>query len=515
MAYVQRALERYERYGLDATVAYYSSEASIEGERYLLIIDGDDGVLRAMPFYRQLLGGRHVDADELLALATQEGRWLDRMGLHPVFTDGGLMVRQRPLRSYLILRDGLLFVSSHSVLLENLADATVDYLNRAIALYESEGLDATVAHYGSRDSLEGQLYLFLVGADDIYLAHPIFPHLVGTDIKDVVASVGHQLGREIAQATEEGIWVEYLWPNPVTGIEEPKSTWAVRHDGLIFASGYYLSGETADAPSWYDADPREHTVGYVERAIARYERDGLDSMVAYYNSVASFEGEWYLFAMDEDDIYIVHPLLPRLVGTDVKDVVASDGHDLGREIAGATEDGLWVEYLWPHPVTLADVPKVGYAVRHDGIIFASGYYPVVADPGDRTKDYVRRAMDHYDREGAEAAVAYYNSRRSVEGSHSLLMVDPEGVIVAAAAAPELVGLEATEFTGIVAGEPIGEELLGATEDGHWFTYLWPNQRTAGVLTIHLWIARHEGYVFASAYYAHFRDPVDGNRDGQD
>ena len=125
----------------------------------------------------------------------------------------------------------------------------------------------------------------------------------------------------------------------------------------------------------------------MNRAIERYERDGLDSMTAYYNSVASFEGQFYLFAMDENDIYFVHSLLPRLIGTDIKDVVGSDGFELGKEIAKATEEGIWVEYLWPHPVTLKEVPKVGYAVRHDGLIFASGYYPGVEDPEAYTKDY--------------------------------------------------------------------------------------------------------------------------------
>ncbi len=45
---------------------------------------------------------------------------------------------------------------------------------------------------------------------------------------------------EIARATEDGHWIHYLWPNPAAGrLEEPKHTWAIRHDGLIFGSGYY------------------------------------------------------------------------------------------------------------------------------------------------------------------------------------------------------------------------------------------------------------------------------------
>jgi len=202
---------------------------------------------------------------------------------------------------------------------------TREYVMRAIEHYDRDGREAALAYYNSQASLDGQFYLFLIGADDIYLAHPIFPHLIGTDIKDVVGSDGQELGKEIALATEDGIWVEYLWPHPVTRREQQKVTWAIRHDGLIFASGYYAGAPEAGSPAWRDADPREYTVQYVNRAVERYEQEGLESFLNYYNSVASFEGQWYLFATDADDIYHVHPLIPDLIGTDIKAVVGWDG----------------------------------------------------------------------------------------------------------------------------------------------------------------------------------------------
>ncbi len=502
-AYVEAGIGLYERDGADAAFAYYSDQASIEGERYLIVLDGDDGTVMAMPFYQDIvLGRQHSYASPFLARATEAGDWIDHRELHPVLTDDGVVVREDQLRSYIILHDGWLFMSSHSLLLENLEGATQDYVNRAIAHYESEGLDATVAHYNSQDSLEGRFYLFLIGADDNYLAHPIFPHLIGTDIKEVVGSDGQELGKEIAQATGDGIWVEYLWPDPISRAEGPKITWAVRHDGLIFASGYYVGAVDAATQPWQDADPREYTVQYVERAIALYESDGLEAMLNFYNSVASFEGAWYLFATDANDIYHVHPLLPRLIGTDIKDVKGSDGYELGKELAKAVDggEGVWVEYQWQHPVTLAEVPKVGYAVRRDGMLFASGYYPAADDPEASTQAYVQRAIEYYDREGAEATLAHYNSQASIDGSNWLMIVGPEGDFAAAAVAPELVGQPASAFRGILAGEPIGEEMLGATEEGHWFKYVWPNPRASGVLVVNLWIIRHDGYVFSSAYY---------------
>ena len=159
-------------------------------------------------------------------------------------------------------------------------------------------------------------------------------------MKEVTDTTGYELGKEIAEAAEAGHWVDYLWPHPVTGVAEPKAAYVVRHDdGLIFASGYYTPDPGTEPPAWKDADPREYTVTYVEEAIDRYERDGLESLKAYYNSVASFEGQWYLFVTDADDTYIVHPLIPTLIGTDVKTVTSSDNPDLGRQIADATSEG--------------------------------------------------------------------------------------------------------------------------------------------------------------------------------
>ena len=133
-------------------------------------------------------------------------------------------------------------------------------------------------------------------------------------------------------------------------------------------------------------------------------------------------GEWYLFAVDENDIYVLHGLFPRLIGTDIKNVTDSTGYELGKDIALATEEGRWIEYLWPHPVTLTEVPKVAFARRHDGYVFASGYYPVPGEPGAYTQGYVQKAIDLYDSDGLDATVAHYNSRESLDNQWYLTLV---------------------------------------------------------------------------------------------
>ena len=490
-AYVEAAIARYERDGREATLAYYTSPESIEGERDILIVRVSDWTILASALYPTLVGNNTVAGPgtpigTLLPQVTAEGSWAESIRNNPVTG------QQEPALAFAILHDGLVFISAHSIVREDLADVTVDYVQRAIELYDRDGLEATIAYYDSRESVDGQFYLFLIDENDIYLAHPIFPHLKGTDIKDVVGSDGQELGKEVAAATEEGHWVNYLWPNPETGFEEPKSAWVIRHDGLIFASGFYTPDPNAEPPAWKDAEPREYTVTYVEKAIARYDRDGLEAMKHYYNSVASFEGQWYMFIMDANDIYIVHPLLPHFIGTDIKDVVGSDGYELGKAIAQATEEGHWVNYLWPHPFTLQDVPKVAYVVRHDGLIFASGYYPV-EDPRAKTQAYVAEAIAYYNENGREATVAYYNSEDSIDGQWYLLLFDENNLFLANPLFPDLIGLD-IKITRL----PV-EEIVVATEEGLWVKYPLDNPTTPEKEEKHAWVVRHDGLIFLSGY----------------
>ena len=500
-AYVMNAIAYYDANGRDTTVDRYRSAASVTGGRSLTLLDANTSILLV---YRTIpaLQGQYVGPGStfpgfqaFLANATAEGQWITTRAVNPDTK------REEPRRIFFILHGGLVFMSSHSVLVEDVEQSTKEYVKRAIKYYDANGLDATVARYNSPDSLDGQFYLFLIGADDNYLAHPIFPHLIGTDIKDVKDSDGYELGKEIAKATQAGHRVEYLWPHPVTRQELPKVAWVVRHGGLIFASGYYTGGSEDKEPPWQNADPREYTVQYVNRAIERYERDGLESMLNYYNSVASFEGQWYLFATDANDIYHVHPLIPDLIGKDIKTVSSSDKPNLGKEIAAATEAGVWVEYLWPHPVTLREVPKVGYAVRKDGMIFASGYYPQVDDPAGHTKDYVQKAINYYKANGQDATVAHYSSQASADGQWNLTLADANDndKVLVALLSPGLVGTDLKDL-GKGQRRQVGKEMAAATTDGLWVSHVWPNIRSSETLYAHNWAKRYAGLLFISRYY---------------
>ncbi len=111
-------------------------------------------------------------------------------------------------------------------------------VDQALERYESEGREATIAHYNSPDSVDGPWYVFIIDGKGYTIGHPR-EEIRGRDPSLRVDTTGYFYGDDLLSATEEGRWVTYVFLNPATGQEELKHTWAVRHDGLLFATGWY------------------------------------------------------------------------------------------------------------------------------------------------------------------------------------------------------------------------------------------------------------------------------------
>ena len=93
---------------------------------------------------------------------------------------------------------------------------------------------------------------------------------------------GYNFGPEILSATEEGKWVSYVYQNPEsgslgsdhTGVMQLKNAWVVSHDGLLFASGWYVIAD-------------EFTKAFVAAGVAKFREVGLEGTVEYFNSPGS------------------------------------------------------------------------------------------------------------------------------------------------------------------------------------------------------------------------------------
>ena len=119
-----------------------------------------------------------------------------------------------------------------------------DMVAKAIALYDEKGEAAlAIFNEGKASGFEdGEVYIVVQsrGPDAKVLAHAANPKLVGTLLKDIQDPKGVKFGEDMsAQATPEGAWFDYTWPDPVTGELARKTSWYVLHGDLVFLAGIY------------------------------------------------------------------------------------------------------------------------------------------------------------------------------------------------------------------------------------------------------------------------------------
>ena len=96
----------------------------------------------------------------------------------------------------------MLFASGYYPQVEDPTAHTKAYVQKAIEYYEANGLDATIAHYNSPESVDGQWSLTMADENDVVRVAVLAPHLVGTDLKDVGADRIRNIGEEMAAASE-------------------------------------------------------------------------------------------------------------------------------------------------------------------------------------------------------------------------------------------------------------------------------------------------------------------------
>ena len=251
--------------------------------------------------------------------------------------------------------------------------------------------------------------------------------------------------------------------------------------------------------------PADYTKFFVNNAISRYESEGLEATLAYYNREESIDGQWYVFIVDENDIVAAHPDA-RLLGLDLKGWVGTDanGYDFGLEMLSATGAGKWVSYVYRNPENggigsgnFGDLElKNSWVVRRDGLLFGSGWY---IDADEFTKMLVSVAVDQFRSGGLEAtmayfagpesvlaglevAIAYYNEAETVDGKWSAFIALAENGTIVAHSDPARIGSNLQDL--------FGTSSIEATEQGGWVT----------TDTARMWVAGSGGFVFGSGWH---------------
>ena len=144
-----------------------------------------------------------------------------------------------------------------------------------------------------------------------------------------------------------------------TGTLQLKNAWVVRHDGLLFASGWYIIADeftksfVAAAVLVFRSVGLEGTIAYFNSPESDFA--GLTAAIEYYNSAENVEGDWFAFIADDSGTIVDH-YDKGMVGRDLKDL-------LGTDMFEATAEGNWV--------TTEDVRV--WVVSDGGMTFGSGW----------------------------------------------------------------------------------------------------------------------------------------------
>ena len=254
----------------------------------------------------------------------------------------------------------------------------------AIAKYDADGLESALAHYNDPASIDGQWYVFIIDGDGTIIGHYDagrrglnLNDWVGTDLN------GYRFGPQMLAADENGRWVPYVYTNPERGSLadadsdsfELKNAWVVRHDGLLFGSGWHVDADVF-LPALISEAAERFSSGGLEATLAFYNDPqgiaaGLIPTVQYYNSTETLDGYFSGIIAAQGGEILAH-FDAALIGTSIEEL-------LGPAIRNVTADGGWI--------TADDNPAEAggprtmriWAVDVDGTLIGGGWYSLHDD----------------------------------------------------------------------------------------------------------------------------------------
>ena len=134
--------------------------------------------------------------------------------------------------------------------------------------------------------------------------------------------------------------------------------------------------------------------------------------------------------------------------------------------------------------------------------------PPRTDPEEYTKYVVQNAVNRYESHGLEPTLEHYNQPRNVNGQWYVFIIGEDGTIISHHNADRL-GLDLNGWVGTdTNGYNFGPEMLSATEEGKWVSYVYQNP-ASGSLTPgswgqeelkNAWVVRRDGMLFGSGWY---------------
>lgn len=257
MEAVDEAIDHYDNEGLQAALDRHNSADSVQGERYVFVIDTDTGTMighwdadRRGESLRDWLGTDlhgYEFGSEMLS-ADEDGKWVTYTFVPPdalaagSFAQGNLHIKHSWVRRH----DGLLFGSGWYMDNDDFIEAVVDAAADVVADGVpddltgqldlgglAEAIPDTMAYYNATEAHDGLWLGFVAARDGLVVSAEHNPELIGTDITDL-------LGTGVLDGADpDGEWITE------TGSEAAATSvrvYARTVEDLVIAAGWYQLG---------------------------------------------------------------------------------------------------------------------------------------------------------------------------------------------------------------------------------------------------------------------------------
>ena len=410
-------------------------------------------------------------------MAVSGGAWAAYMSVNPD-------TRTRQLeRAWLFQHDGYVFGSGYFA-----PDARVQQMvDGALLLYGERGEEAFGMITPRTPPGTVALHPFVLNATTAEaMAGGAYPQLLGAISDALLNGADRPYGEIQDDLNRDGAtWASYMLTNPHTRTEQLMRTWLHLHDGLIFASGYYLP----------DSRARSLTDGIV----SIYDRDRVGALER-------------VRALAEDPrpifIFVVNPVTQTVL-VDSSGVLDFDAHwtsyiPLDRPIVALLLDitrhgSIWGNMVLTNPDTGTEQVRRSLATMHGDLsVFVTGYFI----PDSEAQSVVDHSILLYESEGMAAFDRITpDEPAATDATYPFVVNATTWRTVAHGADPDLVDTCCSDAIRHASDRSFGAIQEDLDRDGGtWVEYDSRNPDTGTIQTKRSWLFQHDGYVFGSGYY---------------
>ena len=141
---------------------------------------------------------------------------------------------------------------------------------------------------------------------------------------------------------------------------------------VLFLSALLATGLSAAA----ELGTADEAIAMVDKATTYLAKNGRDKTLVEINKPngAFVDRDLYVVVHDMTGKVLANPVLPRMVGKDIKDIKDVDGKAFVRERLAKLEKSEkgWIDFKWPNSLTQKIDVRSAYFVRVGDLVFTCG-----------------------------------------------------------------------------------------------------------------------------------------------